>query len=260
MSPMIARAATEAEASFFRGNGWVHLPALVDPATIEHLRGRAEEVLRLDRRAGDFGEIVERNFRPFRGEDRGSDFSKRIVQSAVMGFNCARFLEVPRIRLLADGYLLKMPEQGGLHVGTLYHQDFPGNPVDRSSFLTIWIALHDMDAEQGVMRFYNRSHRLGVFGQVFADGIDLRRRCPELREADLSPPLQLRAGDATAHHSLTVHGAPPNRGDSPRWAYNILYMASDARYTASPGLFPDGVVLEPFACFEHSAFPLLPTG
>lgn len=176
-----------------------------------------------------------------------------------MGNNCARFLDVPRIRLLADGYLLKMPEQGGLHDATLYHQDFPGNPVDRSSFLTVWIALHDMDADQGVMRFYSRSHRLGVFGQVFADGIDLRNRCPDLKEADLSPPMHLRAGDATVHHSLTVHGAPPNRTETPRWAYNILYMESDARYTASPGLFPEGVVLEPFAPFEHSAFPLLPS-
>lgn len=256
---MSARAATEAEVSFFRSNGWVHLPALLDPTTTERIRGRADEVLRLNRRAGEFGDIAERNFRPFPGEDRRSDFSTHVVQSAVMGINCARFLGVPRVRLLADGYLLKMPEQGGVHDGTLYHQDFPGNPVDRSSFLTVWIALHGMEASQGAMRFYNRSHRLGVFGQVFADGIDLRERCPDLREADLSPPLNLLAGDATVHHSLTVHGAPPNRSDSPRWAYNILYMDSDARYTASPGLFPEGVVLPPFARFEHSAFPLLPT-
>jgi hypothetical protein len=256
---MSARAATEAEVSFFRSNGWVHLPALLPPSIAGYIRSRADEVLRLDRRAGEFGDIVERNFRPFPGEDRKSDFSKQVVQSAVMGDNCARFLEVPRVRLLADGYLLKMPEQAGSHDGTLYHQDFPGNPVDRSSFLTVWIALHDMQADQGVMRFYNRSHRLGVFGQVFADGIDLRERCPDLKEADVSPPLNLRAGDATVHHSLTVHGAPPNRTDTPRWAYNILYMGSDARYTACPGLFPEGVVLKPFATFEHSAFPLLPT-
>jgi hypothetical protein len=253
-----ARAATEPEVSFFHLNGWVHMPALWDPPATEHIRGRADDVLRLDRRAGEFGDIVERNFRPFPGEDRGSDFSRNVVQSAVMGDNCARFLNVPRIRLLADGYLLKMPEHSGLHDGTLYHQDFPGNPVDRSSFLTVWIALHDMEADHGVMRFYNRSHRLGVFGQVFADGIDLRKRCRDLNEADLSPPLSLRAGDATIHHSLTVHGAPPNRTGTPRWAYNILYMGSDARYTASPGLFPEGVVLEPYATFENSAFPLLP--
>jgi hypothetical protein len=257
-SCMSARAATESEVAFFRLNGWVHLPALLNPLATQHLRDRADEALRRDLRVGDFGEIVDRNFRPFPGEDRTGDFSLNVVQSAVMADNCARFLCVPRIRLLADGYLLKMSEQSGVHDGTLYHQDFPGNPVDRSSFLTVWIALHDMAADQGVMRFYNRSHRLGVFGQVFADGIDLRERCADLDEADLSPPLDLRAGDATVHHSLTVHGAPPNRTDRPRWAYNILYMDATARYTASPGLFPAGVVLAPLAPFEHAAFPLLP--
>jgi len=177
-----------------------------------------------------------------------------------MASNVSRLLDVSRVRLLADGYLLKMPESEGYHDGTLYHQDFPGNPVDRSSFLTVWIALHDMVAEQGTMRFYNRSHRLGVLGQVFADGVDLRTRCPALKENDLSAPLQLRAGDATIHHSLAVHGAPPNRTSKPRWAYNMLYMDAQSRYTMSPGMFPEGVSLAPFALFDHSMFPMLPVG
>lgn len=256
---MSVRTANEDEVSFFKKNGWVYMPQYVDRATAAHLRGQADEAFREQRRSGDFGEIVDRNFRPFPGEDRDCAFSIEVVQSPVVGDNIARFLSVPQIRLLADGYLLKMPERRGTHDGTLYHQDFPGNPVDRSSFLTVWIALHDMPAEQGVMQFYNRSHTLGVFGQVFADGVDLRKRCPELKDEDLSPPFDLRAGDATVHHSLTVHGAPPNRTADMRWAYNILYMDARARYTASPGLFPAGVTLEPFALFEHPIFPLLRT-
>jgi hypothetical protein len=260
MSSATVRTASDLELSFFQENGWVHMPALIDSGAASLLRSHAEEALRARARTGDYGPVVERNFRPFPGEGRDTDFSRQVVQSRGMGSLVSALLDVSEVRLLADGYLLKMPESEGSHDGTLYHQDFPGNPVDRSSFLTVWIALHDMTAEQGTMRFYSRSHRLGVFGQAFADGMDLRTRCRALKEEDLSTPLLLHAGDATIHHSLTVHGAPPNRTSKPRWAYNILYMDGQCRYTMSPGMFPQGVSLAPFALFDHPMFPMLPVG
>jgi hypothetical protein len=257
---MTVRPVTDQEVTFFHDNGWVHLPRLVDANTVRFLLGQAEKAFAGGHSAGAFGPIVDRNFQAFVGEKRDSVVAGEMVLSPVMGRNIGRLLELPRVRLLADGYMLKMPEAGGAHDDTLYHQDFPGNPVDRSSFLTVWIALHDMPAEAGVMQFYNRSHTKGVYGQVFADGIDLRQRCAALKDADLSPPLNLTAGDATVHHSLTVHGAPPNRTANNRWAYNILYMDADSRYTSSPGLFPAGVTIAPFAVLDHPVFPLLPMG
>jgi hypothetical protein len=255
---MTVRPINDGEVASFHKNGWVHLPGLVDKDTVAHVLELAEKAFAENRSSGEFGEIVDRNFAAFRGENRQGRVGREMVMSPVMGRNVARLLDLPALRVLADGYLLKGPQKDGAHDGTLFHQDFPGNPVDRSAFLTIWVALHDMPAEMGVMRFYNGSHRLGVFGQVFADGIDLRARCRALKEEDLSPPLDLKAGDATAHHSLTVHGAPPNLGHDKRWAYNILYMEASTRYTASPGLFPEGLVVEPMAVLDQPQFPLVP--
>ena len=253
------RPITEAEITSFSENGWAHLPGLVDRSTILQLYARARILFAAQLHLGGLGEVVDRAFYAFPGEGREDDFVGKIVRSPVMGSNVARLLVVPQVRLFADGYMLKLPLSGGQHLGTPYHQDFPGNPVDRSSFLSLWIALHDIPAEAGTMRFYNRSHRLGVFGQVFADGTDLRERCAELKDENLSPPTALLAGDATAHHSLTVHGAPANQTLHARWAYNIIYIDRDARYTAGPGPFPPGVTLQPFAQFDHPAFPLLAT-
>jgi hypothetical protein len=253
------RSITEAEIASFRENGWAYLPGLVDRGTILRLHSRARSLLAAQLHLGGFGEVVDRAFYAFPGEGRKDDFVGKFVRSPVMGSNIARLLVVPQVRLFADGYMLKLPQSGGQHLDTPYHQDFSGNPVDRSSFLSLWVALHDMSAEAGTMRFYSRSQRLGVFGQVFADGTDLRERCAELLDEDLSAPTALLAGDATAHHSLTVHGAAANQTKEPRWAYNVIYIDRDARYTAGPGPFPPGVTLEPFARFDHPAFPLLPT-
>ncbi len=254
---MSVRPITDAETDHFQQKGWVHLKSLVDKDTVSYLHDRSEAAYAENRTTGEFGPIVDRNFSAFLGEPRDSDVSKTMVQSPVMGRNIARLLDVPGIRLLADGYMLKMPQREGAHDDTLYHQDFPGNPVDRSTFLTVWVALHDMTPEMGVMRFYDGSHMSGVHGQVFADGIDLRKRV-RLKDQALCPPFAMKAGDATAHHSLTIHGAPPNASSSRRWAYNILYMDSRCRYTGSPGLFPEGLVVEPMTVLDQSIFPLLP--
>jgi hypothetical protein len=256
---MQVRTVTDDEVAFFHDNGWAYLPGFVDTHTASHLLDRAEEVLRIQGKKGDFGDFADRCFRAFPGEDRASAFTREVLLSPVMGGNMTRLLDLTRVRMLTDAYLLKTPADAGAHDDTLFHQDFPGNPVDRSNFLCVWIALHDMTAEAGTMRFYNRSHTKGVFGQVFADGLDLRKRCAYLRDADLSAPLNMHAGDATIHHCLTVHGAPPNRSRRPRWAYNACFMDADSRYTASPGNFPAGVAVAPFGLLDHPAFPIVPT-
>jgi hypothetical protein len=256
---MSVRAVTDQEVAEFRQKGWTFLPQFVDLSVVSELRARGEKALNAYRRVGDYNDILDRNFRPFPGE--GIDpLTKDVVMSPIMGQNMTRLLRVPQVRLYSQGaYLLKLPESESEHEETLYHQDFVGNPVDRSGFLTIWIALNDMTAEAGTLRFYNQSHRLGVFGHVFMDGICLTKRCDELADLELSPPLSMKAGDATAHHSMTVHGAPPNRTGDPRWAYALMYMDSETRYTYTPGQpLEKPIPFEPFAKFDHPAYPIVP--
>jgi ectoine hydroxylase-related dioxygenase (phytanoyl-CoA dioxygenase family) len=45
----------------------------------------------------------------------------------------------------------------------------------------------------------------------------------------------MRAGDATIHHCLTVHSAPENLTDTPRWVLLASYMPGDALYNGRPG-------------------------
>jgi ectoine hydroxylase-related dioxygenase (phytanoyl-CoA dioxygenase family) len=256
---MSVRSITAEEVAFFHEKGWAHLPNLVDKAICAQLLKDAEAAHAQRRVSGEFGDIVDRSFASY-STKRQEPYASTVLLSPTMGTNIARLLDVPQVRLENDVLLLKLPENSGKHDGTLYHQDFPGHPFDRSNFLTIWVALHDMPAEAGTMRFYEGSHHKGVFGQAYADGICLSKRVKSLREQDLSPPLGLKAGDATAHHCLTVHGTPPNLSNASRWGCAMLYTDADARYSGNAALLKSGVQLDYMAKFEHPAYPLMPQG
>jgi len=64
--------------------------------------------------------------------------------------------------------------------------------------------------------------------------------------------------NAAVHHSLTVHGAPPNQTEQPRWAYAYIYFDADARYSGAADTLLDGVTLKTYSLFDHPAFPLVP--
>ncbi|MGD9724163.1 MAG: phytanoyl-CoA dioxygenase family protein [Pirellulales bacterium] len=110
--------------------------------------------------------------------------------------------------------------------------------------LTIWLALDDVDAKNGCLRYvagshsrgfrpHNRSHVLG-----FSQGISDYSPDDSAREVAVS----LRAGDAVAHHGMTIHRADANVSQSrQRRSFAMVFKgvscrrddAAFARYTAS---------------------------
>jgi ectoine hydroxylase-related dioxygenase (phytanoyl-CoA dioxygenase family) len=81
---------------------------------------------------------------------------------------------------------------------------------------------------------------------------------PWLRRLKLSPPLDLGEGDATVHHTLTVHGAPENRTDRRRLSVAASYFDADALYTGAEFAYTDGLGLKVDAPLDHPRFPEIP--
>ena len=97
--------------------------------------------------------------------------------------------------------------------------------------LTMWLALEDVGAEQGCVRYVRGSHRRGLrrheasgvlgFSQAI---VDLGR--PE--DAD-EVALPCRAGDLLVHHALTIHRAGDNRSATrSRQALGFIYYGVSA--------------------------------
>src|SRR5258705_11203255 len=105
------------------------------------------------------------------------------------------------------------------------------------------------------MRFHSGSQRAGPLG---LDEPGLFDGYPGLADRyPLSPPLDLRAGDATAHAQYVIHGAPRNTTSEPRWAYISIYVPADVRYIGTPHFTLRGIDIEPRATLDHPLFPLV---
>lgn len=255
-APTGVREVTGDEAMAFRENGWVHLPGLVDPAGVDDLRERAM-ARRAARAAPQPAGRVDRAFGQDRDIAEHDEAYAALALSPALGRGAARMLTgVDRVRLQVTNLLVKEP---GEHDQTIFHQDFPWMPMDRSAMLTVWLALAEVPADMGSLRFYTGSHRYGTLGRSFVrDGDDALGRHPWLRDLELSPPLDLAPGDATVHSALTIHGAPRNARDTPRLSFTATYFDAAALYTGALYGQTDSLGLEVNEPFDHPKFPLVP--
>lgn len=152
----------------------------------------------------------------------------------------AGLLGVEKVRLYHDQSLFKEP--GGGH--TPWHQDGSFWPLDQSRTITMWMPLVDASAEMGTMSFADGSHRRGliektpgisdrteVFFQKFIEGEGLH----------VGTAGAMRAGDATFHSGLTLHGAPGNPTDRVRAVMTVIYLADGMTVTEpkNPGQVND---------------------
>jgi Phytanoyl-CoA dioxygenase (PhyH) len=93
-----------------------------------------------------------------------------------------------------------------------------------SELFTAWVALSDVTAEAGPMRFVRGSHRWGLQqSDFYGQDHEAQRqtiRVPEGERWEEVPAL-LPPGGVSFHHNLTYHGSGPNRTGEPRRSFAI---------------------------------------
>ena len=221
----------------FRRDGWAALPAVISPQL-------AAEILQ--RLAASDGMVAPTETEKWMTTD---DYKRVLRMHNGMAWKDNWFKELalsPRLSSLAlqligqdeglfihDMSFIKTGDEGE---PTPFHQDFPHWPFDRTGAFTIWIALTDMSEDMGTLRFLPGSPQEGPLGRYSRSvGDDMCKAHPYLLEkyapAGGKP---LRAGDATVHGDLMVHGANGNKTGRDRAAYTVRYMPTDVLYTGAP--------------------------
>lgn len=232
---------TDEQIAFYRTNGYLAGPRVLDDAQIARLRQRIADILERRVPFPDhlLGETVEKS------QAKGQLPSFKLVNIFRHDAVFAEVLHHPDIASLAgslmtgpvrvweDQMIYKPPYDEKAVLA--WHQDYPyWNQVGPAELGTCWIALDDATIENGCMQVIPGSHRWNL--QYTREDVDARDpdwllKHPGIpKDADLTPhPCVVKAGHCHFHHCQTVHGSRGNRTGNPRRSYILHLMPGDTR-------------------------------
>lgn len=113
------------------------------------------------------------------------------------------------------------------------HQDGFYFMLDPCEAVTMWLALEEIDEENGCVRYVPRSHTQGMREHSRTETLGFSQGIVDFptaadSESEIAFPAQ--AGDLLAHHALTIHRADHNRSQSrTRQALGFIYYSERAK-------------------------------
>ena len=133
----------------------------------------------------------------------------------------------PNIRYYTDQMFVK-PAHHGSEVP--WHHDSSYWRMAEPKLLSCWLAIDDVTIENGCVRFIPGTHEADTPHHVVesrtANNIAAR---PEYVEESREVPVQMKAGSASFHHSLTLHRSLPNTSDKGRRGMIMIYLPADLK-------------------------------
>jgi ectoine hydroxylase-related dioxygenase (phytanoyl-CoA dioxygenase family) len=142
-----------------------------------------------------------------------------------------------------------------------WHQDYSyWTRTQPMAHLTCWMALDDSTRDNGCLYYVPESHKwnlLPITGLAGDMNEIMSVLNEEQKQAFRPVPIELKRGQCSFHHPLTVHGSYENRSDRPRRATLVnvfrdgVCSASDEPLLAGVSVIPKGQKI------EGRFFPLL---
>jgi len=163
---------------------------------------------------------------------QASSAYKRLLYNDTICQEMAQLTGAKTLRIWHDQIQYKPASTGGVN---MWHQDAPLWPVlAPMTEVSAWIALDDVDPENGCMSMVPGSHKWGNNMETLFK-IQAFDALPDTFEGH---PIEVRTcpvqkGEVHYHHSLTWHGSPANKSGRPRRAIAIHFMTEETRYVGS---------------------------
>lgn len=123
----------------------------------------------------------------------------------------------------------KLPNDG---MEVPLHQDANYWPFTPTKSVTVWLAVDDVDDANAAMHFVPGSHRGGPLAhdELPLDGSVVLNRRVEAHDRFTDTFVnELRAGEASLHTDLLLHGSRANTSDRRRCGIAVRYLAADVR-------------------------------
>ena len=162
------------------------------------------------------------------------------------------------VRFWHDQVFVKPARDGAV---VAWHQDYSfWTRTVPLAHLSCWIGLDDSDEENGCVQYVPGSHQwhllprgelandmTAVFGHLNA----------EQKDSFLPVAAVMKAGEASFHHPMTVHGSYENNSDRPRRGIVLNFMRDGVRSNTNEPLLAGVPVIPMGQKLEGQFFPLL---
>lgn len=241
MNTAVIAAPTERK-PFYEENGYLVVPALLEPAEVDDLRKALDEVLAeaegLEASNAKFAlsspdpvtgrRYVKRVFNPIARHDA---FRRLVSHPRVL--DVVEELIGPDITLQQTKLNLKPPAEDARFE---WHQDYPFFPHTNYDLVAVMVFLDDTDERNGCLKVIPGSHKLGPLEHDFsadgqAYGTEVKDKAV-FQDSSRWVNLEVPAGSIALHHSCTLHSSGANKSDRPRSSLIFEYRATDARQIA----------------------------
>src|SRR5207248_8680995 len=123
----------------------------------------------------------------------------------------------PSVVAWGSHFFCKMPGDGKT---VSWHQDASYWPLTPSKAVTVWLAIDDADPENANMRFIPGTHVLGHLTYKLSENDPsnvLNQTVPEVKKYGQPVDDSLKAGEASVHSDLLLHGSEANQSTRRRW-------------------------------------------
>ncbi|MCZ6635800.1 MAG: phytanoyl-CoA dioxygenase family protein [bacterium] len=233
---------SDAQIAEFHDQGYLNGGPLLDDEAVEVLRDELGRVIR-DQDREDVPQPVR--LVNLGGDDNApvwqivniweaSEAFKELLYAPKIVEEMGQLTEATELRIWHDQIQYKPAKVGGT---TGWHQDAPLWSIIRPmTEVSAWVAMDDVDEENGCMSMVPGSHRWGnqmeFIRTIRGDDFDAM---PEEFEGHKVEVMRrpVKKGEVHYHHALTWHGSHDNTSKRPRRAIAIHYMTHETRYEAS---------------------------
>jgi ectoine hydroxylase-related dioxygenase (phytanoyl-CoA dioxygenase family) len=162
------------------------------------------------------------------------------------------------VRFWHDQLFCKPAHHGGV---VAWHQDYSyWTRTQPMQHLTCWMALDDSTVDNGCLYYVPGSHKwqlLPITG-LAGDMNEIMTVLDEEQKQAFKPvPIELKRGQCSFHHPLTVHGSYENRSSRPRRATLVNAFRDGVRSASDEPLLSGVPAIPKGQKMEGRFFPLL---
>lgn len=147
----------------------------------------------------------------------------------------------PSVVAWGSHFFCKMPGDGK---SVSWHQDSSYWPLTPSKAVTVWLAIDDADPGNANMRFIPGTHVLGHLTYELKETDPsnvLNQTVPDVEKYGEPVNDELKAGEASIHSDLLLHGSEANVSNRRRCGLTLRYTPGDV--TAYMGWNEKGVIV-----------------